>query len=77
MRHFQQIASTIDVLPLLLSLYRQPELWNANAARTDHEGPFSGTDDVWLRFRDPSQLRAPEDYAAEFRCVWCGRSCSG
>ncbi len=70
MRHFRLIAQNIDVLPLLLDLYRQPALWNEHPARTNHEGPFTGTDDVWLRFRDPAALVSRENYAEEFRCQW-------
>ena len=56
MRLFQPIAAGIDVVPLLSSLYRQPELWNQHTARTANDGPFYNTDDIWLRFRDPAEL---------------------
>jgi hypothetical protein len=62
MRNFQKIAAGIDVLPLAMELYRQPELWNRNAARTA-KGPFEGTDDIWVRFRDPAELTSHEAFA--------------
>lgn len=66
MRNFQQIAAGVDVLPLLLAVYRQPDLWNANPARTAGGGPFAGTDDIWIRFRDPDELVSRESYAEPF-----------
>ena len=70
MRHFQKIASGVEVLPLALDLYRQPELWNQHTARTGGAGSFVGTDDIWVRFRDPSELTSREAFAEEFRCQW-------
>jgi len=70
MRHFQKIAAGVEVLPLVLDLYRQPELWNQHTARTGGAGSFVGTDDIWVRFRDPSELDCREAFAEEFRCQW-------
>ena len=70
MRHFQLIAQNIDVLPLLLDLYRQPSLWDQHDARTNHEGAFTGTSDIWLRFRAQHELREPEDYVDPFTPVF-------
>ena len=66
MRYFQQIAAGIEVLPLVLDLYRQQELWGKYPARTGEGGPFSGTDDIWIRFRDPAELVSREAYAEMF-----------
>lgn len=63
MRNFQQIAAGVEVLPLVMDLYRQPELWNRHPARTTADGPFNGTDDIWLRFREPSELTTRDAYA--------------
>jgi hypothetical protein len=70
MRNFIKIASGVEVLPLAMSLYRQPELWNQHTARTGGAGSFVGTDDIWVRFRDPSELDCREAFAEEFRCQW-------
>lgn len=70
MRYFQQIAAGVEVLPLVLDLYRQPELWDANTARTGGAGAFKDTSDIWVRFRDPAELVSREAYAEEFRCRW-------
>lgn len=66
MRNFIKIASGVEVLPLLLDLYRQPELWNSNTARTGGKGSFEGTDDIWVRFRAREDLTTPEAYREPF-----------
>lgn len=66
MRNFQLIAHNIDVLPLVLDLYRQPGLWDAHTARTDGEGSFRNTSDIWVRFRDPSELTSREAFNEPF-----------
>ena len=63
MRNFQCVATNVDVLPLAIELYRQPELWNGHTARTGGEGSFVGTDDIWVRFRDPAELTSREAFA--------------
>jgi hypothetical protein len=68
-RAFQQIAAGIDVLPLWWELHRQPELWNQHTARTGGAGAFTGTDDIWCRFRSPDELVSPQSYAEPFISV--------
>ena len=63
MRNFIKIAAGIEVLPVLLDLYRTPELWNQHGARTGEGGSFVETDDIWVRFRDPAELTSPEAFA--------------
>ncbi len=58
------------MLPLLLDLHRQPELWNRHTARTGGPGSFAGTDDIWVRFRDPSELTSAASFAEPFTPVW-------
>ena len=62
MRHFQCVAVGIDVLPLVLDLYRQPTLWDANSDRTHDAGYFAGTSDIWCRFRAREELTSPEAF---------------
>lgn len=66
MRYFQKIASGVETLPLMLDLYRQPELWDANTARTGGAGSFEGTSDIWVRFRAPEELTSREAFAEPF-----------
>jgi hypothetical protein len=70
MRNFQQVANSIDVLPLVLELYRQPELWNQHTARTGGKGSFEGTDDIWVRFRDPQELTSTSSFNEPFTPVF-------
>jgi hypothetical protein len=66
MRYFQQIAANIDVLPLVLELYRQPELWDQHTARTEGDSPHREVSDIWCRFRAWDQLSSPAAYAEPF-----------
>jgi hypothetical protein len=66
MRNFQLVATGIDTLPLVLDLYRQPELWNQHNVRTRGPGPFLGTDDIWIRFRPYEELTSPAAFAETF-----------
>jgi len=53
MRHFHRLAQGVNVAPLLLSLARQPELWNSHDVRTKSPGtPHSQVDDILVRFND-------------------------
>jgi hypothetical protein len=66
MRYFQQVASGVEMLPLAVSLYRQPELWNRDNERTNGQGPHSAVDDIWCRFRAKAELTSPAAYAEPF-----------
>ena len=51
MRHFLRIAEGLDVLPLVQSIHRQPELWNQHSIRKLTPGtPHSQMNDIWLRY---------------------------
>lgn len=55
MRNFLKLASGVDVVPLLHSVQRQPELWNENKLRTQYPGsPHNDIEDIWLWFNDVS-----------------------
>lgn len=64
--HFHKIADGIDVLPLSLDLFRQPELWNQHRDRTTGDSPHSGVDDIWVRFRAYDELTSVDAYAESF-----------
>jgi hypothetical protein len=66
MRHFQQIAANVETLPLVLDLYRQPELWDEHPERTGGPGSFVGTSDIWVRFRPRGELTNVESYKEPF-----------
>jgi hypothetical protein len=70
MRNFQQVASGVEVLPLILDLRRQPELWNCHRDRTAGASPHSAVDDIWVRFRAYEELTSAESYAEPFTPVF-------
>lgn len=52
MRNFQKIGE-IDPLPLMHSILRRPDLWNANKTRTFHpQSAHRVVDDILLRYND-------------------------
>lgn len=63
MRNFLQIARGVDVLPLLLEVNRQPELWDKNPVRLSDNGPHSQTHDIWLRYKDETENVENKDYS--------------
>lgn len=71
MKHFTYLGN-VDVLPLLLELERNPDVWNRQAARTKREqSPHEGLSDCWLRYREVSELSGKESYNEKFfPCVW-------
>ena len=65
MKYFLKIAEGIPVQPALLSLYRQPELWNALTLRTATPGsPHAAADDISLR------LEALDGSLPARQCLW-------
>lgn len=58
-------------MPLLHSIQRQPELWNANELRTHYpNSPHIAADDIWLRFNDRTLWeKEPEKIMDEPECV--------
>lgn len=63
MQHFLNIARGIDVTPLLVALFRKPDLWNENTLRTEHpETAHADCSDIWLMFNDTTDASAvPND----------------
>ena len=71
MKHFLQIGN-IDVVPLLLQLERNPQLWNQHNDRTTRSvTAHDETSDIWLRYRPLDQLISSENYNEPFTdMVW-------
>lgn len=64
MKNFIRIAENVSVLPLMLAVMRNPDLWNQNTLRTTHPGtPHTQVSDIWLRFNDLEPLRKTGDAA--------------
>ncbi len=73
MKNFLRIAQNVQVMPLLLELHRQPELWNRNPARLAEYGPHRESSDIWLRYKDETKHKERGDYshfADEHHPIW-------
>lgn len=67
MKHFLKIAEGIDVIPLLLELQRQPDLWDANTARKDRpDSPHREMSDIWIR-----HAQSAEQFKTPHFARWC------
>ncbi len=68
MNNFLKVG-TVNVLPLLLEIKSQPELWNKNRLRKDRAGsPHCEMDDIWIRYNDIKN-EGPE-FNDEHDSVW-------
>ena len=48
----------------MAAIMRQPELWDKNTLRTEHEAsPHTQVSDIWLRFNDLEKFKAENEYA--------------
>lgn len=66
MKNMLHIVSGIDVMPLVLALHRNPQLWNQNTMRTENPtSPHHGLSDIWVRYSD-----GEPDPKAEHDSVW-------
>ena len=63
MNKFMKIGGGVDVLPLLLQIQRQPELWDRNKARLLPHGPHRDSHDIWIRYKDETENLASCDYS--------------
>lgn len=67
MRNFRQLAREVDVMPLLMEIQRQPDLWDENTLRTKHPGTaHAEVSDIWLWFNPPLKNIGAEDQAEMF-----------
>ncbi len=63
MTHCKLVAGGFDVESVARELDQHPELWNAHSGRTkDPSSPHRETDDIWVRFRAPEELKEPEHF---------------
>ena len=71
MKHFHRLMTNIDGSWATSQLAAHPELWNQHPERTSIPGsPHAASSDIWLRFRDPTELHEPADYGAPHFAVW-------
>lgn len=71
MKNLMQIASGVDVMPLVLALRQNAYLWNQNTDRTCVAGgAHSEVSDIWVRFRSRDELRGPENFSEPHESIW-------
>jgi len=61
MRYFYKLATSVQVLPMMAAIARQPDLWNKDDCRkTFEDSPHTQVDDILLRFgsKDGDDLEA-------------------
>lgn len=64
MSNFLKITDGIDVLPLMLAIQRQPELWQEDTfLRHYPQGPFASMETIFLRFPERLDLSRIKDEA--------------
>ncbi len=68
-QNFLKIADGVNVIPLQLSLVRQPELFGRNRERGDsYDSPHSEMKDIWVRYNDRNNVVPGVD--TEHDSVW-------
>jgi hypothetical protein len=56
MERFRLLAQGIDCSAILAQLDARPDLWNSDPERLAQGGPHCETDDIWVRYRDRSEI---------------------
>lgn len=62
MRYFERVDGDIDVSSLSQQLSESADLWGHHSFRLQESGPFYGTSDIWVRYRDEAELTEPAKY---------------
>lgn len=71
MRNFVCLGAGVDVVPLLLELGRNPELWDRDTLRTTHpQSPHTQASDIWLRFNDLPDPGQEARVMDEHESIW-------
>ena len=71
MKNFLLIGTGIDVLPLLLQIQRQPQLWKADTYLRDYpQGPFEDVETIFLRFPPVSVTELERSAKDQHECIW-------
>lgn len=72
MKNILTVARNINIMPLLLQLYRNPQLWNQRTERTEREdSPHHQVDDIWVRYGGGSYEESQQAHES----VWLDPAC--
>lgn len=64
MNNFQKIGSGLNIVPLLLAIKRQPDLWKEDTYLRDYpQGPFGEIESIMLRFPTKTVYETEEELA--------------
>lgn len=65
MSNFLQLATGVNVLPLLLAIHRRPYLWKVDTFLRDYpQGPFGAVESIMLRFPEKRVFEQQEEVEA-------------
>ena len=71
MSQFLKLGDGLDVLPALMQLRDNADLWDAYTPRTANPAsPHHGVSDIWLRYRDRTELTEPARFLEPHHPVW-------
>ena len=72
MSKIMTIASGVDVMPLVLQVERNPELWDEWTLRTEAtDSPHHTSSDIWLRYNDKANFNGDKaEFNGEHDSVW-------
>lgn len=67
MKNFYKLVGNIDIVPLMVAINANPQLWNQNTLRTQTLGtPHREIDDIWLRMNDLNKCAQAVESGAYF-----------
>lgn len=70
MKNFQLMAN-INIVPLMVQVARQADLWKADTYLRDYpQGPFGDTETIFLRFPPSSVTDMERSTKDQHECVW-------
>jgi hypothetical protein len=70
MKNFQLMAN-INIVPLMIQVARQADLWKADTYLRDYpQGPFGDTETIFLRFPPSSVTEMERSTKDQHECVW-------
>jgi hypothetical protein len=71
MKYLFRLGHSINMVPLMAEIQRQPDLWKADTYLRDYpQGPFGDVETIFLRFPPASVTEMERDAKDPHECVW-------
>lgn len=71
MRNFTLMGQGLNMVPLMIEIGRQPDLWKADTYLRDYpQGPFQDVDTIFLRFPPASVTELERASKDQHECEW-------